>query len=261
MSSEEVKISRWIIDSYRQKLTEALTSDVAIAGAGPAGMTAAYYLAKARLKVVVCERRLSVGGGIWGGGMMFNQVVIEESAKHILDEVGVRTTPVEDQSYLVDAVELACGLGLAAVQAGATILNLVAVEDIMVKDAHVSGLVVNWTAVQEAHLHIDPLTIETNAVIDSCGHEASVSHMLVKHKLKLNTSTGDLLGEGAMWATRSEEFVVEHTGEIYANVYAAGMSVCAVFGGPRMGPIFGGMLLSGEKAAQLIIQKLKPTNR
>ena len=120
---------------------------------------------------------------------------------------------------------------MEALHADATILNPVAVEDIMVKDDEVSGLVVNWTAVERAHLHVDPLTMETAAVIDSCGHEAGVSHMLVK--LKLNTSTGDLLGEGAVWAKRSEEFVVEHTGEIYPNVYAAGMSVCAVFGGNR----------------------------
>jgi thiamine thiazole synthase len=31
------------------------------------------------------------------------------------------------------------------------------------------------------------------------------------------------------------------------------MSANAAFGGPRMGPIFGGMLLSGRKVAELII--------
>jgi thiamine thiazole synthase len=35
------------------------------------------------------------------------------------------------------------------------------------------------------------------------------------------------------------------------------MAANAVFGGPRMGPIFGGMLLSGRKAAQLIMKELK----
>jgi ribulose 1,5-bisphosphate synthetase/thiazole synthase len=29
-----------------------------------------------------------------------------------------------------------------------------------------------------------------------------------------------------------------------------------VFGGPRMGPIFGGMLLSGRKVAELIMKKI-----
>jgi thiamine thiazole synthase len=35
------------------------------------------------------------------------------------------------------------------------------------------------------------------------------------------------------------------------------MGANAVYGAPRMGPIFGGMLLSGEKAAKLILKKLK----
>jgi thiamine thiazole synthase len=35
------------------------------------------------------------------------------------------------------------------------------------------------------------------------------------------------------------------------------MAANATFGGPRMGPIFGGMLLSGEKVAQELIQRLK----
>jgi thiamine thiazole synthase len=31
------------------------------------------------------------------------------------------------------------------------------------------------------------------------------------------------------------------------------MSANAAFGGPRMGPIFGGMLLSGRRVAELIL--------
>jgi ribulose 1,5-bisphosphate synthetase/thiazole synthase len=34
----------------------------------------------------------------------------------------------------------------------------------------------------------------------------------------------------------------------------AGMSANAAFGGPRMGPIFGGMLLSGRRVSELILE-------
>jgi thiamine thiazole synthase len=33
------------------------------------------------------------------------------------------------------------------------------------------------------------------------------------------------------------------------------MAVCATFGGARMGPIFGGMLLPGRRVAELILEK------
>jgi thiamine thiazole synthase len=35
------------------------------------------------------------------------------------------------------------------------------------------------------------------------------------------------------------------------------MAANNAFGGPRMGPIFGGMLLSGEKVADILIKRLK----
>ena len=54
-----------------------------------------------------------------------------------------------------------------------------------------------------------------------------------------------------------ERTIVDNTKEIYAGLYVAGMAANAVFGGPRMGPIFGGMLLSGEKVARMISERLE----
>jgi ribulose 1,5-bisphosphate synthetase/thiazole synthase len=50
--------------------------------------------------------------------------------------------------------------------------------------------------------------------------------------------------------------VVSNSKEIYPGVWAAGMAANAVFGAPRMGPIFGGMLLSGRKCALEIGKRL-----
>ena len=61
-------------------------------------------------------------------------------------------------------------------------------------------------------------------------------------------------------ADAGEKAIVENTREIYPGVYVAGMVCNAVYGAPRMGPIFGGMLLSGKKVAELIATDLgKPT--
>ena len=70
---DDVVISRAIIREFTKDFLDCLESDVAVVGAGPAGMIAAYYLARAGKKVAVFERKLSVGGGMWGGGMMYNK--------------------------------------------------------------------------------------------------------------------------------------------------------------------------------------------
>jgi thiamine thiazole synthase len=60
-----------------------------------------------------------------------------------------------------------------------------------------------------------------------------------------------------MWAEVGESMIVENTREVYPNVLVTGMAANAVYGAPRMGAIFGGMFLSGKKAADLAIEMLK----
>jgi len=75
MELNEVVITKAIIDRFSQKFMQHTEVDTAIVGAGPSGLIAAYFLAKAGQKVVLFERKLSIGGGMWGGGMMFNEAV------------------------------------------------------------------------------------------------------------------------------------------------------------------------------------------
>ena len=60
-----------------------------------------------------------------------------------------------------------------------------------------------------------------------------------------------------MWADMGEKEVVENSKEVFPHVYVVGMAANAVFGSHRMGPIFGGMLLSGKKVAKEILEKLE----
>lgn len=65
MNLEEIKISQAIIKRFFDKLSGSLECDVAIVRGGPSGLTAAYSLAKDNRKVVLLERKISLGGGMW----------------------------------------------------------------------------------------------------------------------------------------------------------------------------------------------------
>jgi thiamine thiazole synthase len=142
-------------------------------------------------------------------------------------------------------------------QAGARIFNCITAEDVLIHEDRVAGLVVNWTPVSDSRRHVDPLTVGARAVVDGTGHDAVLCHMVARRGLKLHTPDGKVAGEGAMRAETGEQLVVENTGEIFPGLYVLGMAVAAANGSPRMGPIFGGMLLSGQKLADILIKTLK----
>jgi thiamine thiazole synthase len=257
MQLDEIKISKAIIDTYRDKLINSLDIDIAIVGAGPAGMCCGYYLAKAGKKVSIFERKLSVGGGMWGGGIMFNEIVVQEKAKKILDEFGVKTKLYEKGYYMADSIESVSTICSKTVKAGVKIFNLLSAEDVMIRHKRICGLVLNWTAVEMASLHVDPISMKAHFVVDATGHAAEVVHIAErKSGLKLKTKTGKIIGEQSMWAEVAEDKIVKNSKEVIPGLYVCGMAANAVFGGPRMGPIFGGMLLSGEKVAQDLLKRL-----
>ncbi len=258
MQLDDIKISRAIIDAYADKFRKALDIEVAIVGGGPAGLVCGYYLAKKKINTVLFERRLSIGGGMWVGGMMFNEIVVQRQAKEIWDELGVRTRVYEKGYFLSDSIEAVSTLASQAVKAGLRVLNCISAEDVMIRPGRITGLVLNWSAVEIANLHVDPLTIRAKFCVDATGHAAEVCQ-IVARKIGpiLKTKTGKLLGEKPMWAAKGEELIVKNSKEVYPGLYVAGMAVNAVYGGPRMGPIFGGMLLSGRVVAKEIIRKLR----
>lgn len=256
---DEVIISRAIVESYMKDFMGAMEADVAVAGAGPAGLVTAYYLAKEGIKVIVFEKQLRVGGGMSGGGMMFNRIVFQEEGKKILDEFGVATKEYQKGYYVADSLEAISTICSRAIKAGAKIFNLISVEDVMIReDDRITGLVLNWSAVSWSKLHVDPLSVRCKVAIDATGHDAEVCRIVVeKIGPKLRTKTGEVMGEKSMWAERGEREILENTREVYPGLVVAGMTANAVFGSPRMGAIFGGMLLSGKKAARVAMELLK----
>lgn len=247
---KEIEVSKAIIEKYFNNLLGRLVNDVVIVGAGPAGLMASYYLGKAGVKTTVLEKKLSVGGGIWGGASGYNQVVFEET--DILDELGV-TTEKQDNLYCANSIEFAAALAYSAKKAGAEIFNLMQVEDIIIKKDSVEGVVINGTPILMSSLHVDPYCVAAKYTVDATGHPAEVVNMLKDRKPDILPR----IREGFMDVDSGERGVVEKAGEIYPGLFVAGMSVCAVYNLARMGPIFGGMLKSGKSVAEQIIKKLK----
>ena len=251
----EADITRSIAKEFYKQFEQLAESDVIIIGAGPSGLVCARELALHGYKTLIVEQMNHLGGGFWSGGYLMNKAAIASPAHEMLVKLGVHCTEVKAGLHIVDARHACSKLIGAAFDAGANVLNFTKVVDLIVREENrVEGVVVNYTAVEAmGHdlAHVDPIALESKIVVDATGHDAVAFEYLAKRGLYKPVP-----GNGAMWVERSEQLVLDHTGEVYPNLYVVGLSVASVFGTPRMGPAFGAMLLSGLIGAEEIHKKL-----
>ncbi len=262
MKLDDVIISNAIIDRFFSKLADILEIDVALAGGGPSNLVCGALLGEAGIKAVMFDDKVSPGGGMWGGGMMFNEIAVQDSALPLMKKMGIRTYKYRDGYHTADSVESCSTLISRCVKAGTRILNLIKVEDVMFKeengDKRINGLVLQWAPVFESGIHVDPLTVRSKFVVDGTGHHAEICSIITrKINAELNTRTGGVVGEMSMCADSGEELTISNAIEVFPGLFVTGMAANATMGAPRMGPIFGGMLLSGEKVANTLIDRLK----
>ena len=83
-----------------------------------------------------------------------------------------------------------------------------------------------------------------------------VNKVVHKAGVAIDSPTGGILGEKPMWMADGERTTVINTKRLYPGLYASGMAANNVQGGFRMGPIFGGMIKSGRKVAELVAKDL-----
>jgi len=249
----EAKITKAILKEFAGWFEEYISSDVIIVGGGPSGLTAARDLAMDGLKTLVIEANNYLGGGFWMGGYLMNTLTFRAPANDILDEVKIPYKEVEPGLFTADGPNACSKLISAACDAGAKILNMTRVDDVVLRDNKVKGTVINWAPVSALPRQIscvDPVSLEAKVVIDGTGHDAHVCKSLEKRDIIR------LKEFGPMDANSSEDLVVEKTGEIYPGLLVCGMAVSTAYGIPRMGPTFGGMLVSGRKVARLAKEKI-----
>jgi len=251
----EKEVTRAIAETFLKQFREYAESDCIIVGGGPAGLMAGKELAKKKIKTLIIERNNYLGGGFWIGGYLMNKSTVRAPGEKVLEELEIPYEKYQEGLFVSDGPYACSKLIAATCEAGVKFANMTVFEDIILREKNrVGGVVVNWTPVTALPREItcvDPVGLEAKIVIDATGHDAQVVKKLEERGL-IKTR-----GFGAMWVEKSEDLVVEHTGEAYPGLVVCGMAVTTTYGLPRMGPTFGAMLLSGRRAAEITLKLLK----
>mmetsp|Transcript_30434 Transcript_30434/g.79165 ORF Transcript_30434/g.79165 Transcript_30434/m.79165 type:complete len:280 (+) Transcript_30434:661-1500(+) len=254
---------------YFADLDKYAESDVVIMGAGSAGLSCAYELSRIApdVKIAIIEAGVAPGGGAWLGGQLFSGMVVRKPAHALLDNLNV---PYEDEGdYVVvkHAAQLTSTLLSKVLEApNVKLFNATAAEDLIVKPdpnvpggKYIAGVVTNWTLVALNHglqSCMDPNVVESKVVVSSCGHDGPMGAASVK-RLAAMGMVPDIPGMGALDMNTAENRIVENTREIVPGMVLAGMELAEIDGSPRMGPTFGAMLVSGQKAAHVALAVLR----
>ncbi|OMO80090.1 Thiazole biosynthetic enzyme Thi4 family [Corchorus olitorius] len=261
---KESYVSREMTRRYMMDMITYADTDVIIVGAGSAGLSCAYEISKnPNIRVAIIEQSVSPGGGAWLGGQLFSAMVVRKPAHRFLDELGIQYD--EQENYVVikhAALFTSTIMSKLLARPNVKLFNAVAAEDLIVKENRVAGVVTNWALVSMNHdtqSCMDPNVMESKVVVSSCGHDGPFGATGVK-RLKSIGMIDSVPGMKALDMNTAEDAIVRLTREIVPGMIVTGMEVAEIDGAPRMGPTFGAMMISGQKAAHLALKALGQPN-
>ncbi|CEP18429.1 hypothetical protein [Parasitella parasitica] len=257
----ESQVSREMVTRYMNDMLHYAESDVVIVGCGSAGLSCAWELSKdASLKIAIIEQSVSPGGGCWLGGQLFSAMVVRKPADKFLDELEIPYD--EKENYVVvkhAALFTSTILSKLLMRPNVKLFNATAVEDLIVKNGKVAGVVTNWTLVTLNHNTqscMDPNVMEAKVVVSGTGHDGPMGASGVK-RLESIGLIKENKGMLSLDMNAAEDDIVKYTREVVPGMVVTGMELAELDGAPRMGPTFGAMLISGQKAAYAARASLK----
>jgi len=261
---KESDVSREMTSRYMKDMLEYAETDVVIVGAGPSGLACAFELSKNKnIKVAVIEASVAPGGGGWVGGQLFSPMIVRKPAHEFLIDLGVAFEDMGNYVVVAHAALTTATLIKRCIENGVKLFNATSVEDLIIRNGVVSGVVTNWALVTKAHgtqSCMDPNVMEAKVVVSSCGHDGPFGATGVR-RLKELGMIDNVPGMKALDMNASEDAVVRQTREIVPGMIVTGMEVAEVDGTARMGPTFGAMFLSGRKAAHIVASKLEKMSK
>jgi len=257
---KESEVSREMTTRYMKDMYDFADSDVIIAGAGSAGLVAAYELSKhPNVRVALIEQSVAPGGGAWLGGQLFSSMIVRKPADKFLDELEIPYEEKENHVVIKHAALFTSTIMSKVLKApNVKLFNATAIEDLIIKKGKVSGVVTNWTLVTLNHgtqSCMDPNVMEGKVLISACGHDGPMGASGVK-RLQNIGMVEHVPGMGCLDMSAAEDAIVRGTKEIVPGMIVAGMEVAELEGAPRMGPTFGAMMISGQKAAHIALDSL-----
>jgi thiamine thiazole synthase len=257
---KESIVAREMTRRYMTDMVTHADTDVVIVGAGSAGLSCAYELSKnPNVKIAIIEQSVSPGGGAWLGGQLFSAMVVRKPAHHFLDELEIEYDEQDDYVVIKHAALFTSTImSKLLARPNVKLFNAVAAEDLIVKSGRVGGVVTNWALVSLNHdtqSCMDPNVMESKVVVSSCGHDGPFGATGVK-RLKSIGLIDTVPGMKALDMNTAEDAIVRLTREVVPGMIVTGMEVAEIDGAPRMGPTFGAMMISGQKAAHLALRAL-----